>query len=94
MPTHCRQQCCPRIMQAKEPTLMCDHALHSQFSHFQLLLVAAEKTLLLRGGGGELPRVFWLNKSKGLFSLLFWMLGSHLFVYEPRNQRSLGQQDQ
>lgn len=67
---------------------------HSHFSHFQLLLVAAEKTLLLRGGGGEVPRVFWLNKSKGLFSLLFWMLGSHLFVYEPRNQRSLGQQDQ
>lgn len=27
MPTHCRQQCCPRIMQAKEPTLMCGHAL-------------------------------------------------------------------
>lgn len=40
---------------------------HSHFSHFQFLLVAAEKTSLLRGGGGKLPRMFWLNKSKSLF---------------------------
>lgn len=79
MPTGHRQKCCPSVLRTKAPTPTCGHALTTILAVFSDLLVAAEKSLFLGEGPGELPKMVWLLTNLRAF-FLCWR-GCSVAVY-------------